>query len=210
MHYVCSLFNRYRAQIVLAHFVHFYIANRARFVYTNIVNTSIHGGDFVATFGSVLRQLRNNAGISQGTLAKFIGVSKSSVNMYERGEREPSFETLEAIADYFNVDMDYLLGRTPVRLSCTKGIRLNISLDMSPFSDDARPLMEKLCDAMSRMTPGDESTLSEIGLLIAEAEKRFSQADAECLFSFVEAIGELYHDAVNALQQPQSNNTDPQ
>lgn len=35
--------------------------------------------------------------------------------MYERGEREPGFETLEAIADYFNVDMDYLLGKSDHR-----------------------------------------------------------------------------------------------
>ena len=46
--------------------------------------------------------------------AKQIRISKSSVNMYERGEREPSFETLEVIADYFNVDMDYLLGKSDV------------------------------------------------------------------------------------------------
>lgn len=32
--------------------------------------------------------------------------------MYERGEREPGLDTLEAIADYFNVDMDYLTGKT--------------------------------------------------------------------------------------------------
>lgn len=32
--------------------------------------------------------------------------------MYENGEREPDFETLEAIADFFNVDMDYLIGRS--------------------------------------------------------------------------------------------------
>ena len=32
---------------------------------------------------------------------------------YERDEREPGFETLEAIADFFNVNMDYLLGREP-------------------------------------------------------------------------------------------------
>ena len=32
--------------------------------------------------------------------------------MYENGSREPDYETLEAIADYFNVDIDYLLGRT--------------------------------------------------------------------------------------------------
>lgn len=67
----------------------------------------------MGSFGEVLRWLRNKAGISQNELSKHIGVSKSSVNMYERGEREPSFETLEAIADYFNVDMDYLLGRSP-------------------------------------------------------------------------------------------------
>lgn len=34
--------------------------------------------------------------------------------MYERGEREPSFETLETIADFFNVDMNYLLGSVNV------------------------------------------------------------------------------------------------
>ena len=34
--------------------------------------------------------------------------------MYERGEREPGLEMLEAIADYFNVDMDYLLGKAEV------------------------------------------------------------------------------------------------
>lgn len=65
----------------------------------------------MGTFGQRLRELRNQRGISQNELSKHIGVSKSSVNMYERGEREPGFETLEAIADFFNVNMDYLLGR---------------------------------------------------------------------------------------------------
>lgn len=37
--------------------------------------------------------------------------------MYERGEREPGFETMEAIADLFNVDMDYLYGRTDVKVA---------------------------------------------------------------------------------------------
>ena len=59
-----------------------------------------------------LRTLRTNKGLSQQDFAKQLGISKSSVNMYERGEREPSFEMLELIADYFNVDMDYLLGKS--------------------------------------------------------------------------------------------------
>lgn len=50
--------------------------------------------------------------MSQQELADALGISKSAVNMYERGERQPNFETLETIADFFNVDIDYLLGRT--------------------------------------------------------------------------------------------------
>lgn len=37
--------------------------------------------------------------------------------MYERGEREPGFETMEAIADLFNVDMNYLYGRTDIKIA---------------------------------------------------------------------------------------------
>lgn len=63
-------------------------------------------------FGERLRTLRTNKGLSQLEFSKQIKISKSAVNMYERGEREPSFEVLEIIADYFNVDLDYLLGKS--------------------------------------------------------------------------------------------------
>lgn len=65
-------------------------------------------------FGSRLRQLRTARNLSQMEFSKQVGLSKSSINMYERGEREPGLETLERIADYFNVDMDYLLGKSDV------------------------------------------------------------------------------------------------
>lgn len=65
-------------------------------------------------FNTRLKYLRENANISQQALADRIGISKSSINMYERGEREPGLETLEAIADFFNCDMDYLLGKSDV------------------------------------------------------------------------------------------------
>lgn len=67
-------------------------------------------------FNERLRQLRTAKDLSQFEFAKQIGISKSSVNMYERGEREPNFKMLEVIADYFNVDMDYLLGKTNIPL----------------------------------------------------------------------------------------------
>lgn len=66
----------------------------------------------MAKFEERLKQLRQSKGLSQMDLAKLLKISKSSVNMYERGEREPGLETLEKIADLFNVDLDYLLGKT--------------------------------------------------------------------------------------------------
>lgn len=63
-------------------------------------------------YGDRIRQLRLDAGYSQSDLAKLVGVSKSSINMYERSEREPSFEKTEALADIFNVSLEYLLGRS--------------------------------------------------------------------------------------------------
>ena len=64
------------------------------------------------SFNQRLKELRLKAELSQQSLADGIGISKSSINMYERGEREPGSETLEAFADFFNVDMNYLLGAT--------------------------------------------------------------------------------------------------
>lgn len=66
-------------------------------------------------FSDRLKELRKSKDLSQADFSKQIGLSKSSINMYERGEREPGINTLEAIADYFNVDMDYLLGKTDHR-----------------------------------------------------------------------------------------------
>lgn len=62
-----------------------------------------------------LRGLRKEKGVSQAEVAKYIGMSKSSVNMHERGERKPEVETLWAYADYFDVDTDYLIGKTDVK-----------------------------------------------------------------------------------------------
>ena len=66
----------------------------------------------MAQFDRILKLLRTEKKMSQQELADALGISKSSINMYERGERQPNFEVLETIADFFNVDIDYLLGRT--------------------------------------------------------------------------------------------------
>lgn len=56
-------------------------------------------------FGSRLRYLRKQDELTQQQLANKLGIKKSTISMYENGKREPDFETLEAIADFFNVDI---------------------------------------------------------------------------------------------------------
>lgn len=65
----------------------------------------------MSSFIDMLGYLRRRENLSQKELAEKAGVSRSTIGMYEAGEREPSFETLEALADIFNVNMDVLLGK---------------------------------------------------------------------------------------------------
>lgn len=63
-------------------------------------------------FKTRLKQLRKEKNINQRELAKYLKVAPSTISMYENGQREPNFEVLEVLADFFNVDMNYLLGKT--------------------------------------------------------------------------------------------------
>lgn len=58
-----------------------------------------------------LKQLRENSKLSQRAFAEILGIAQSTVGMWESGKREPDFATTQKIADYFNVTVDYLLGR---------------------------------------------------------------------------------------------------
>ena len=62
-----------------------------------------------------IKQLREEKGISQLEFAKRINLTQQSVSAYEKGIREPSLDILKAIADFFGVSTDYLLGKSDVR-----------------------------------------------------------------------------------------------
>lgn len=59
-----------------------------------------------------LRELRKKRRMSQITLALELSMNQNSISRYETEEREADYKTLIAFADYFNVSIDYLLGRT--------------------------------------------------------------------------------------------------
>lgn len=61
-------------------------------------------------FKERLKDLRKRKGLSQVALAERLGLSKSTIGAYETGDIQPSLEAANAIADFFNVDLNYLMG----------------------------------------------------------------------------------------------------
>lgn len=62
-----------------------------------------------------LKELRKEKGMTQKELGTIANVSDRSIGFYESGERDPDTETIKIFADFFNVSIDYLLGRTAQR-----------------------------------------------------------------------------------------------
>jgi len=65
----------------------------------------------VSDIGLRLKKLREEKKMTQAELGNKIGVSGATINRYEKGFRQPDPEMLSKIADFFDVSVDYLLGR---------------------------------------------------------------------------------------------------
>ena len=106
-------------------------------------------------FKKVFKHLRQARGLTQEELAKQLRVSRSRIGMYETGERQPDFDTLEMIADYFNVDIDYLLGRTDKTTIVPESYYLNADAkDYAQFLFD-NPEYRVLFDASRKVKKED-------------------------------------------------------
>lgn len=66
----------------------------------------------MSILGDRIKQLRIKEGLTQQKLADMLNTTKGTVSNYETGYSTPDYETLQKIADFFNVTTDYLLGRT--------------------------------------------------------------------------------------------------
>lgn len=67
------------------------------------------------TFAARVKQLREERGLSQAAVGKEIGVKRYSVYSYENGKGFPDVPHLIALAKFFDVSLDYLVGRTDHR-----------------------------------------------------------------------------------------------
>ncbi|KRM37028.1 transcriptional regulator, xre family [Lactobacillus hamsteri DSM 5661 = JCM 6256] len=87
-----------------------------------IITNSDTGGAKMASLGQNISELRKKHGLSQAQLADKLGIGTSTLGMYETNKREPSYQTLLAIADFFNKSIDELLGRDEAK---SKDVPLN-------------------------------------------------------------------------------------
>lgn len=115
----------------------------------------------MGNFRNILKSLRLSKGITQADLAKALNISRSTIGMYESGTREPGFEILEMIADYFNVDIDFLLGRTNKTIKITNP---SAAESIYYLDDETRAIAQEiyespdlriLFDALKNVTPED-------------------------------------------------------
>ena len=100
-----------------------------------------------------LKIFRKERGLTQTQVADAVGIGRQAYAYYEKGEREPSTETLCKLADFFGVTVDELLGRTP------------------QLFDDARVERPEIMELYELMTPQQKSNLINYarGMLAASA-----------------------------------------
>ncbi|MEE1131997.1 MAG: helix-turn-helix transcriptional regulator [Caryophanon sp.] len=111
------------------------------------------------SLGKTIKQLREKKHISQKDFAEQLNISNVVLSRYENDIRKPDYDTLEKIADYFEVSIDYLLGRSDTLITQNdlyKGDFANLSqeqkevlnfflnLDDSAFKDKPTDILAAL------------------------------------------------------------------
>ncbi|MDE8082159.1 helix-turn-helix transcriptional regulator [Erysipelothrix rhusiopathiae] len=101
----------------------------------------------MATFSNRFKELRLSKKLTQKQIAKIFGLAESTISMYESGKREPNFDQLDEFADYFNVDLNYLLGQSNVTTNIEKGIHGKLRDDLEYFA--SKPELLELCKTIN-------------------------------------------------------------
>ena len=102
-----------------------------------------------------LRELRNGVKLSQEKMGEVVGVKQSSLNRYENGTAEPSIAVLTRYADYFDVSLDYIFGRT----DCPQGKVYECQVRLSETDPEIEKFVEMCFDPKSPMSERLKETL---------------------------------------------------
>jgi len=105
-----------------------------------------------------LRLLRDSISVPQTKLAELCGSAQSSINRYENGHSAPPFELLLWYADYFDVSLDYIFGRTDK----PEGRLYNFNPKYSHEDEKFKQFIEMCFDPSSPMHGKLKDTLIEL------------------------------------------------
>ena len=101
----------------------------------------------ITNIGIALKLLREEKGLSQIQLGLKFNISQESISSYELGKSNPSFEILCKYADFFRVSLDYIFGRTDIKVSIQEN---NLNPFEAYFIDCYRSLSESGKNMMSK------------------------------------------------------------
>lgn len=123
-------------------------------------------------FGNILRQLREEKELSQVELAKKLNITSQSLSQYELSKRMPDIEMVNRLADFFNVSVDYLLGRIDVKDSSI----LSVKEDENKFG-----IHNEIVNEIEKLSPESQEDLEAyIKLLkLRDMQKRNSETSGE-------------------------------
>lgn len=139
----------------------------------------------MSTFSERLKELRTDAGLKQSEVACAIGVSIQSYSSYENG-REPKYDTLKAIGEFFHVTTDYLIGSSPFK-----------SKDIS-----GRTSLTTLDDNLKKINSNNRkyiiASLNNFLIELIEAKNLDYYKEKETLF--IDYIGDMLSEALDFLE----------
>ena len=92
-------------------------------------------------FGDRLKELRKQKGLTQEQLAEIIGSTKQAISQYERKVRTPDPDVAGVLADYFNVSMDYMFGKSNVTVRLVNAEELEL-LNGLPINEKEKKIIE--------------------------------------------------------------------
>jgi len=95
--------------------------------------------------GTRLKKLRKDKNLTQAELSLRLSISRSSLSLYEINKREPDCETINKIADFFEVSLDYLYGRSSDSFNSKKKL-MNISASLTEKEKKLLEIFNKIKD----------------------------------------------------------------
>ena len=116
------------------------------------------------SLGQRISSLRQVLKLTQKELAEKINISPSSIGMFEQNRRSPDSELLNKFADFFNVSVDYLLGRSDIKNSSNLKTETKAyhNLDVDGLPDEAIKQVEDYIEFVKQKYNPDGSLKKKV------------------------------------------------